>query len=53
MYTTLPTTATNYITLDSRKRASGKTCDAVYFLERTLQGFMSLKLSNMQFYNTI
>jgi hypothetical protein len=53
MATTTPTTATTYITLDSRKRASGNTCDAVYFLDRTLQGVQSLKLSNMQFYNTI
>jgi len=46
------TTAT-YITIDSRKRASHNTCDAVYFLDRTLQGIQGLKLSNMQFYNTI
>jgi hypothetical protein len=51
--TTTPTTTTTYITLDSRKRARGNTCDAVYFLDRTLQGVQSLKLSNMQFYNTI
>jgi len=44
---------TTYITIDSRKRASGNTCDAVYFLDRTLQGVQGLKLSNMQFYNTI
>jgi len=53
MATTTPTTTTTYITIDSRKRASGNTCDAVYFLDRTLQGVQSLKLSNMQFYNTI
>jgi len=53
MTTTTPTTTTTYITLYSRKRASGNTCDAVYFLDRTLQGVQSLKLSNMQFYNTI
>jgi len=47
---TTKTTTTTYITIDSRKRASGNTCDAVYFLDRTVQ---SLKLSNMQFYNTI
>jgi len=47
------TTTTTYITIDSRKRASGNTCDAVYFLDRTLQGVQGLKLSNMQFYNTI
>jgi len=46
-------TTTTYITIDSRKRASSNTCDAVYFLERTLQGIQGLKLSNMQFYNTI
>jgi len=47
------TTAT-YITIDSRKRASGcNTCDAVYFLDRTLQGVQGLGLSNMQFYNMI
>jgi hypothetical protein len=44
---------TTYITIDSRKRASGNTCDAVYFLGRTFQGIQGLKLSNMQFYNTI
>jgi len=53
MATTTLTTTTTYITLNSRKRASGNTCDAVYFLDRTLQGVQSLKLSNMQFYNTI
>jgi len=53
MPTTTPTTTTTYITIDSRKRASGNTCDAVYFLDRTLQGVQSLKLSNMQFYNII
>jgi len=53
MTTTTPTTTTTYITIDSRKRASGNTCDAVYFLDRTLQGVHTLKLSNMQFYNTI
>jgi len=46
-------TTTTYITLDSHKRASGNTCDAVYFLDRTLQNVQGLKLSNMQFYNTI
>jgi len=46
-------TTTTYITIDARKRASGNTCDAVYFLDRTLQGIQGLKLSNMQFYNTI
>jgi len=46
-------TTTTYITIDSRKRASGNTCDAVYFLDRTLQSVQGLKLSNMQFYNTI
>jgi len=46
-------TTTTYITIDSRKRASGNTCDVVYFLDRTLQGIQGLKLSNMQFYNTI
>jgi len=46
-------TTTTYITIDSRKRASGNTCDAVYFLDRTFQGVQGLKLSNMQFYNTI
>jgi len=46
-------TTTTYITIDSRKRASGNTCDAVYFLDRTLQGVKGLKLSNMQFYNMI
>jgi len=46
-------TTTTYITIDSRKRASGNTCDAVYFLDRTLQGIQGLKLSNMQFYNMI
>jgi len=46
-------TTTTYITINSRKRASGNTCDAVYFLDRTLQGVQGLKLSNMQFYNTI
>jgi len=45
--------ATTYITIDSRKRASGNTCDAVYFLDRILQGVQGLRLSNMQFYNTI
>jgi hypothetical protein len=45
-------TTTTYITIDSRKSASGNTCDAVYFLDRTLQGIQGLKLSNMQFYNT-
>jgi len=44
---------TTYITINSRKRASGNTCDAVYFLDRTLQGVQGLKLLNMQFYNTI
>jgi len=44
---------TTCITIDSRKRASGNTCDAVYFLDRTLQGVQGLRLSNMQFYNTI
>jgi len=47
------TTTTTYITIDSRKRASSNTCDAVYFLDRTLQGVQGLKLSNMQFYSTI
>jgi len=47
------TTTTTYITINSRKRASSNTCDAVYFLDRTLQGVQGLKLSNMQFYNTI
>jgi len=47
------TTTTTYITIDSRKRASGNNCDAVYFLDRTLQGVQGLKLSNKQFYNTI
>jgi len=46
-------TTTTYITIDSRKRASSNTCDAVYFLDRTLQGVQGLRLSNMQFYNTI
>jgi len=46
-------TTTTYITIDLRKRASGNTCDAVYFLDRTLQGVQGLKLSNMQFYNTM
>jgi len=46
-------TTTTYITINSRKRASSNTCDAVYFLDRTLQGIQGLKLSNMQFYNTI
>jgi len=46
-------TTTACITIDLRKRASGNTCDAVYFLDRTLQGVQGLKLSNMQFYNTI
>jgi len=46
-------TMTTYITIDSRKRASGNTCDTVYLLDRTLQGVQGLKLSNMQFYNTI
>jgi len=46
-------TTTIYITINSRKSASGNTCDAVYFLDRTLQGVQGLKLSNMQFYNTI
>jgi len=46
-------TTTTYITIDSRKRASSNTCDAVYYLDRTLQGIQGLKLSNMQFYNTI
>jgi len=46
-------TTITYITIDSRKRASGNTCDAVYFLDRTLQGVQDLKLSHMQFYNTI
>ena len=46
-------TTTTYITLDSCKRASGNTCDVVYFLDRTLQGIQGLRLSNMQFYNTI
>jgi len=46
-------TTTTYITIDSRKRASSNTCDAVYFLDRTLQGVQGLKMSNMQFYNTI
>jgi len=47
--------ATTYITIDSRKRKrySGNTCDAVYFLDRMLQGVQVLRLSNMQFYNTI
>jgi len=44
---------TTYITINSRKRASGNTCDAVSFLDRTLQGVQGLRLSNMQFYNTI
>jgi len=46
-------TTTTYITIDSRERASGNTCAAVSFLYRTLQGIQGLKLSNMQFYNTI
>jgi len=46
-------TTTTYITIDSRKRANGNTCDAVYFLDRTLQGVQGLKLSNILFYNTI
>jgi len=46
-------TTTTYITIDSRKMASSNTCDAVYFLDRTLQGVQGLKLSKMQFYNTI
>jgi len=46
-------TTTTYITINSRKRASRNTCDAVYFLDRTLQGIKGLKLSSMQFYNTI
>jgi len=46
-------TTTTYITIDSRKRASCNTCDAVYFLDRTLQGVQGLKPSNMQFYNMI
>jgi len=37
-------TTTTYISIDSRKRASGNTCDAVYFLDRTLQGVQGLKL---------
>jgi len=44
---------TTYITINSRKRASGHTCDAVYFIDRTLQGVQGLRLYNMQFYNTI
>jgi len=44
-------TTTTYITINLRKRASGNTCDAVYFLDRTLPGIQGLKLSNMQFYN--
>jgi len=43
--------ATTYI--NSRKRASSYSCDAVYFLDRILQGVQGLRLSNMQFYNTI
>jgi len=46
-------TTTTYITINSKKSASGNTFDAVYFLDRTLQGVQGLKLSNMQFYNTI
>jgi len=46
-------TTTTYITIDSRKRASSNTCDAVYFLDRTLKGIQGLKFSNMQFYSTI
>jgi len=44
---------TTYITIDSRKRASSNTCDAVYFLDRTLQSVQGFRLSNMQFYITI
>jgi len=44
---------TTYITIDSRKRASGNTCDAENFLDRTLQGVQGLRLSNMQFYSMI
>jgi hypothetical protein len=43
-------TTTTYITINSRKRARGNTCDAVYYLDRTLQGVQGLKL---QFCNTI
>jgi len=50
---TMAATTSTYITLDSRKRASGNTCDAVYFLDRTLQNVQRLRLSNIQFYNTI
>jgi hypothetical protein len=50
---TMAATTSTYITLDSRKRASGNTCDVVYFLDRTLQNVQGLRLSNMQFYNTI
>jgi len=39
---------TTYITINSHKRASSNTCDAVYFLDRTLQGVQRLMLSNMQ-----
>lgn len=46
-------TTTTYITIDSHKRASSKTCDEVYCLNRTLQGVQWMRLSNMQFYNTI
>jgi len=49
----LTMTTTTYITINSRKRARGNTCDSVYFLDRTLQGVQGLKLSNMQFYNMI
>jgi len=50
---TMAATTTTYITLDSCKRASGNTCDTVYFLDRTLQNVQGLRLSNMQFCNTI
>jgi len=49
------TMTTTIITINSWKRASSNTCDAVYFLDRTLhlQGVQGLRLSNMQFYNAI
>jgi len=37
-------TTTPYITINLRKRASGNTCDAVYFLDRTLQAIQGLTL---------
>jgi len=46
-------TSTTYITIDSQKRVSGNTCDALYFLDRILQGVQYTRLSNMQFYITI